>query len=124
MKRISLMLGVILLVMLFSGSAFAGLKQTLPVIVTNSVFMGSIGTARNSADNTQFIACRDHGSFATCSARNSTGTTKSCTTTNATYLAVIRGMDDSSYLSTKFDSRGTCIGMNYAINSVLEPKQP
>lgn len=112
------------LAIVLSGTAFAGLKGTYNVVTTASSFSGSLGSARNSADAIQYIGCRDQQTVAYCYARDAVGVSKSCTTTNPTHLAMIRGWTDSTYVRINFNTAGTCTNILQSAFSQLEPKKP
>ncbi|MCW8877532.1 MAG: hypothetical protein OQJ89_03355 [Kangiellaceae bacterium] len=97
---------------LFSTAALAGFTNHYQVNVGSTTAYGSLVGARNSADNTQYIVCSYVGfssnPYGICSARNSSGTTKSCTTTQAHHVEQIRGLSNESYLYFRWDSSGKC----------------
>ena len=121
MKKLSLITVALLVSITVSGFAFAGYKITVPVTVTASSFTGSYGSARNSADALQYLFCRDDGTSAFCGARDSSGVTKSCTTSNAAHLNIIRGMVDTSRVGVSFNTSGTCTSIYQVNGSYYEP---
>jgi hypothetical protein len=108
--------------LLVATSAQAGIKVSYPVVIAGDYFQGAIGTARNSADSNQYLLCQDHGSYANCKARNTSGTIKSCTTTNANHLNTIRGIGDSSAVRVYFNSSANCTKVVVYQGSYFEPK--
>jgi hypothetical protein len=112
-----------------SQVTLAGEKLTQTVsIVGASQFgpanaKGSIGSVRNSADNTQRISCQtwfdgvNHGGL--CSAKNAAGTTLTCTTTSPTDLARIRGMS-GQMLVQFYEQGGLCVGFSTTTSSANE----
>jgi hypothetical protein len=123
-SKLTYLLAVLGLAVILSGTAFAGLKGTYNVFTTASSFGGSLGSARNSADAVQYIGCRDQQTVAYCYGRDAAGVTKSCTTSNPTHLAMIRGWTDSVYVRINFNTAGTCTNILQSVFSQLEPKQP
>jgi hypothetical protein len=102
--------------------AFAGMKSDYEVVISNTHFAGSLGSVRNSDDDTQYIYCTDYGSHASCTARDSDGTTKSCVTTDSDDVNVIHGLIDSSYLTVGY-SNGTCYSVKDRKGSQYAPKK-
>ena len=114
MKKISIIFITTIALLSIAAVASAGYKLSVPVSVTTTSFTGAMGSARMSSDNLQYLFCRDNGNSAFCGARNSAGTTKSCTTTNVNHLNVIRSMVDTSRIGVNFSS-GTCTSI-YQVN--------
>ncbi len=121
MKKLSLFIASLLVSLMVSGAAFAGYKLTVPVTVTTTSFSGALGSARNSADALQYLFCRDNGTSAFCGARDSAGTTKSCTTTTAAHLDIVRSMVDTSRIDVTF-SGGTCTSISQVNGSYYDER--
>ena len=122
--KLTYLLAIIGLAVVISGTAVAGLKGTYNVTTSATSFAGSLGSARNSADAIQYIGCRDQQTVAYCYGRDAAGVTKSCTTSNPTHLAMIRGWTDSTYVRISFNTAGTCTNILQSTFSQLEPKKP
>ncbi len=104
--------------------ALAGFKTDAPVLVDDTSFAGSIGGARNTADDFSAIACGDDGAIVSCGATDSAGNTRICVTSDPNHMAIVRGMmTDSSSLAVEFDGTGTCTSMIHLNGSALQPKQ-
>lgn len=114
MKKLSILLTAFISTLALVGVVSAGYKITVPVSVYSTSFTGAMGSARNSADSLQYLFCRDNGTNAFCGARDSAGTSKSCTTTNPAHLNIIRSMVGTSRLGISF-SGGICTSM-YQVN--------
>ncbi|HEY4104796.1 MAG TPA: hypothetical protein VGM44_12935 [Polyangiaceae bacterium] len=134
--------------------AHAGIKGSYPVIVNTTArhAEGSLGSARNSSDSTQYLYCAiDYsliGGVATliCGARDSSGNTVSCTystsdlqllatlnppgaATFSTFqdnvmLAQMASMSSDSYVSFDASSSGACTHVYIENGSVEVPKAP
>ncbi len=101
---------------------FAGSKSTQNVSVGASTFGGSLGSARNSADNLQQIGCYfDSAGTGNCYGRDSVGTTKACSTNAAALLTVIRSIKGDSYMLVRFTG-GTCTSIRVSNFSSFKPK--
>jgi hypothetical protein len=110
-----------------AGTALAGTKSSFPVTIddTTRLASGSLGSARNSADNTQYIQCFTAtlpGKTGYCEARNSLGTTRGCTTNNADFFLNIVGLNDESFVRFGWDTNGTCTFLLIQKSSVYAPK--
>jgi len=121
MKKKYVLMLTLLVTVAVSGAAFAGYTLSVPVTVTATTFSGALGSARNSADATQYIFCKDNGTSAFCGARDSAGTTKSCTTTAAAHLDVVRSMVDTSRIDVTF-SGGTCTSVSQVNGSYYDER--
>jgi len=115
-----------------SGSVYAGLKTeenvSITVNGTQSTAVGAIGTARNSADATQFIRCTVQGFTSSnsvfCAARTVGGTNFSCTANGSTTLATsVSAMDSGSRLFI-FAVNGVCQQIDVTNSSEHKPKVP
>lgn len=107
-----------------TSNVFAGTKSTSNVYVGTTSFSGSLGTARNSADTNQQIGCWSYTpGTGFCYGKNSTGTSASCTTSDAAMLTAIKSMKGDSYIRVNFSS-GACTSVFISNFSSFEPKQP
>jgi len=114
--------------------ASAGLKGTFYVSVNTSAHQasGSMGTARNSSDSTQYIECevQSWASFIgipetiVCTGRNNAGTTYACTSTDPVIIAAGRGLTSDSFLFFRGDASGECQFLNVTVSSDNAPKAP
>lgn len=117
--------------LLLAGSAWAGLKQTWSVGVDTSYreAYGQFGSARNSADSTQYISCAvanypTGSNIVFCNARNAAGTSGSCSSTAAELVNAARSITADSYLYFTWDATNTCNYIYVANGSHYAPKQP
>ena len=100
--------GVAALTVLGSASAaWAGTKWGYTLSISSSNFSGSLANVRASSDANDYIGCVSNGSWAQCVARNST-TTKSCTSSDSSFIAAVNGIDASSFINVGYDAAGTC----------------
>ncbi|MFZ5638425.1 MAG: hypothetical protein ACOY82_17750 [Pseudomonadota bacterium] len=74
--------------------------------------VGTTTDARGSADVNQSIGCNHNTTFASCYATNSAGLSRSCTTSNAALIDVIRSIGSESYIYFTWNTDGTC---NYVL---------
>ncbi|CAM3560131.1 hypothetical protein G4177_05900 [Corallococcus sp. ZKHCc1 1396] len=127
MKKTRMMLGLCV-AMGLSTASFAGTKVSSPVVVNTvaRTFSGSLGSARNSADTQQLLICYTltSGTTAVCQARDASGVSVSCTTTNAALLAQVRSLNSDSYLQATYDVSGNCTDIVVGTGSSFEPKVP
>ena len=100
---------------LISATASAGAKIEDPVIIDLDAkeASGSLGSARNSSDDTQFITCAVYAvaSFdpvVTCLAKDSEGTRARCNSGSPAYVAIAQAMDSSSFILFDWDDAGRC----------------
>jgi len=123
MFRKNLKIAVVLAALLIPSFAGAGRQYDDPVVVRSSYFAGSLGSARNSSNSTEFIGCylNSWGS-GVCSARNAGGVYKRCTTKNPSIVALIRNLPDSPRIYVQFNAAGECTYMGRDSNSYWEPK--
>jgi hypothetical protein len=128
-RKITTAAVALLAVLGLGTSASAGQKTTTNVVIWPGAFItvayGSLGTARNSADNNQLIGCLSQGSSATCWATDSTGASVSCSTSVAADLAAIHSMNGDSYLLFAWENgTGTCEWVYVRNQSNYAPKLP
>ncbi|HEX8822994.1 MAG TPA: hypothetical protein VF794_23905 [Archangium sp.] len=125
--------------LLLSTGALAGAKATSEVVINTTsnaptvTAMGSMGSARNSADATQYIGCQlstnnvSSGSVTVvCFAKNAAGQYVSCVTTDPNYVNVAQSIQSDSYIRFNYDSSvgSTCTYLLVVQNSYYAPKQP
>jgi hypothetical protein len=77
---------------------------------------GTLTGARYSADGVQYIRCdvvqvNHYAPDVTCAARDLTGRTVFCASTDPRFADAVKGMTDSSYISFTFTSDGICTDM-------------
>ena len=113
------------------GTAHAGKRTSAPVIVnsTNRSASGSVGSARNSSDSTQWIRCQTSTSLIshviTCSAADSAGRSASCSMTGDDSNFLLLGlsvMSESSMITFTWDSVGNCTSVLISTYSDYVPK--
>jgi len=132
--------------------AHAGLKSSYPVVVNTTTHHaeGSVGSARNSADSTQYLFCAINYSIVggvatlTCQARDSSGNTQTCTYTPSganlattpsgsanlsnsadnILLAQVASVSGDSYIAFNANSAGTCTSLYVENGSNEVPKSP
>ena len=106
--------------------ALAGLKQTYEVYFGTNPLKpyadGDLAGARNSADAQQYIGCEATATLGSCYAVNSAGVYKSCSTTDAGLLAVIRSIHGDGHLYFSWDSSGNCQNIRVRYDSLSPPK--
>lgn len=105
-------------------TAIAGFKTGQQVVIADASKManGELGTVRNSADTVQYIGCTVQGDAGSCTARNSAGLTRSCSTTETKWLNTMRALDGDSYLTFKWDANGKCTYVSVQNSSTSAPK--
>jgi hypothetical protein len=127
----ALVLGCSVVAMGFGNVVHAGLKAEANVSIGagSSTASGSMGTARNSADNVQFIRCTVQG-FANanavfCAARNTAGTTFSCTANanSPSFAAAVSAIGVGSRLFIA-QSGGVCTQIDVTNSSEGKPEVP
>jgi hypothetical protein len=107
-----------------TSNVFAGTKGTYNVSVSSTSFNGSLGSARNSADANQQIGCWSYSSGSGfCYGKDSTGTTASCSTSDAAMLTAIKSIKGDSYIRVNYSS-GACTNVFVSNFSSFAPKAP
>lgn len=116
------------------AAASAGEKVEVPVTLEiNSLGQvtrayGMAGTARNSADSQQLIACFVSATAASaqggCEAKNAAGVSTLCLTSNASLMAAVQSARTDSYIDFSRNSAGQCTGIYVANGSPNAVKQP
>lgn len=121
-KYITVFIITIGLILVSTSSIFAGSKYDYNVSININQFSGSIGTARNSVDNLQYIGCwyYDNGD-GTCYARNSVGTLMVCNTNSPSLLSSIRSINSDSYIRVTVNA-GNCTSIFVSNASFIRPK--
>jgi hypothetical protein len=117
--------------MLAATAAWAGAKGIWEVnidTVSRRVY-GSLGSARHSADNIQYIGCYataySSGSEAVnCFAKNAAGTYVSCSSSVPQVINVARSLGDDGYLYFQYDAGGQCTYIGVENNSWHFPRIP
>ncbi len=104
-----------------SCAVLAGAKYSNPVVYYGNSFQGSFGSARSSADNIQYLYCLRQSTAATCWARDASGQSRSCTTTDPAHLTMIDSLGSSSNLYAAYNSDGSCRILLHKVGSVFEP---
>lgn len=109
----------------WSRGADAGLKQSFPVTISSSYAYGSIGSARASADATQYIGCSSYGTSGACVALDATGNNfKMCAWSNAAQAAAVHSIGPHSYIVFYFDTSGNCTNIYVSNYSYQLPATP
>lgn len=114
-----------------SSAAWAGYKQLQPVVITpaNNAFGGDMGSVRNTTDTQQYL----HASFqvsqwgiynATLYARDASGNSALCTTSDPKLIEVVRSITTDSFIMVYHDGAGTCTVIEVVQGSYNVPKQP
>jgi hypothetical protein len=90
--------------------AMAGSRWVYQVGIndTSRFAVGTTTDARGSADSVQVIGCYHNSGFASCYATNNAGLSRSCTTSNAALIDVIRSISSESYIYFQWNTDGTC----------------
>lgn len=104
----------------------AGWVSHYQVGVGLSSASGALGSARNSADNHQYIGCHIYTGYEPplvyCIAVNSIGAYGSCTTTVARHLQAAQSMAGDSWVGFAWDVHGKCTALNIGHQSYYQPK--
>jgi hypothetical protein len=102
----------------------AGWKQNYPVRIVGNVASGSIGSARNSGDSTQWIECtldaNPMASWGQCFAKTASGAWLICGTSNPNLLAAIANLKSYGHVEFTVDS-GNCTRITTRVSSYLAP---
>ena len=116
---------------LVGASAWAGQRLTSNVSIDTGdrEAAGSVGSARNSSDSTQYIGCRVSSGLsafesASCFARNTAGTTVTCFTTNPTAVHILGQVGSTSRILFSWDTAGTCTDVTVINSSQYAPMNP
>lgn len=133
-RKRALLVAVLSLVGLgaLTASVSAGVKVEENVSVSisgaNASASGAVGTARNSADNVQFIRCTVQGFAGSnnvfCAARTAGGTNFSCSANNSHTLATSVSAIDAGSRLFIFAVSGVCQQIDVTNSSEHKPKVP
>ncbi len=104
-----------------SFQSVAGTKSNYSVSNSATHIRGAFGTARNSADIRQTLHIGDRGTVVTVWSRTAAGVVKSCTTSNATVMKVLRHATSNSYIYVNIKA-GKCTRANVYRGSLFAPK--
>jgi len=110
-----------------STPSLAGLRLDEPVLVNMAIreALGSIGSARNSADSVQYIGCSIEADSSTdpliaCFATDETGTSALCTSSSPRLVAAVQGITSLSFIDFQWDSDQSCTFV-YVVNASFNP---
>jgi len=116
---------------LVATTAWAGYRASSPVgVSTTSRFAtGALGSARNSADSTQYIGCSLYSTStsevrAYCYAVDSAGTAGNCVTSDPHLVQIAAAVNGESYIMFQWDAAGNCIAIQRSELSFFPPKLP
>jgi hypothetical protein len=127
MKRIVLS-SLVAAALAVTSVAYAGLRQTYNVNVTQGQQgAGSMGSARNSTDTTQYIGCTlflasGSSSYLVCAAQDSAGHYASCYTFDPALQSIAHTLTSDSYINFSADASGVCTQLQITNYSFLAPK--
>jgi hypothetical protein len=111
-----------------SGVALAGIRSNVLVTIDDNakVAQGALGASFNSNDNNQYIGCYTFSGHGMCFAQNAAGVTRTCATSDAENIAVIRSLSGDALLRFEWDDAGNCRpgGISVAHWSYSRPKKP
>jgi hypothetical protein len=110
-------------VFLATSSAIAGERVGSEVRFSQNSFSGSLGSARSSADSSQYIFCSEGDGLMQCRASDRNRNVKTCFSRNAKHINTIRGISDSSHIRVSYDSSGKCTSVTVINGSFYEPKR-
>lgn len=132
MKTIRRVLAVagLLAIVLISGRqpASAGLKSQQTVVIGPDYAYGAMGSARNSGNTVEYISCMRWGDLAgtgnsSCTATDSSGTTRTCTTnSNEAMKSIWAASNSDGYVFFKFNGPA-CTFVMISNYSFYPPKQ-
>jgi hypothetical protein len=114
-------IGLCLLAATVPATALAGYKvseQVSIVTVSSSTVRvrGSLIGAHNSGDSLQYIGCQNRYDFSYCWARDKSGRTAMCSTSEAGRVAVMRSVNAASYLNITMVN-GACTNIEISTSS-------
>jgi hypothetical protein len=114
-----------------SSPSLAGLRIDEPVVVNMAIreALGSIGSARNSADSVQFIGCSIEADSSTdpmiaCFATDEIGTSVLCTSSSPKLVAAVQAITSLSFIDFQWDSDGNCTFVYVDSASFNPPRAP
>jgi hypothetical protein len=121
-----------LLAVVLPATALAGYKvsERVSIVTLSSSSVrvrGSLIGAANSSDDTQYIGCQNRHDFSYCWARDASGRTAMCSSSQAGHLAAMRSVNAASYLDITMTS-GACASIEVSTSSkwispVAQPPQ-
>jgi hypothetical protein len=121
-----------LAVIAVGSHALAGWKWPQNVQVTNTIFSGTPGDVRASADDVQTIQCYTIGygtraPYGVCAAKDITGKSKMCTFDAKVipgFAQALATMSDISNITVWFNTDGTCSQIQVQNASFNRPSSP
>jgi hypothetical protein len=110
-----------LIISALSINAFAGTTESAPVITTDTLFTGSFGDARYSANSTEILWVANSATFSYVMGRQADGTQKLCVTYDAAHLALLRPLNGMSRIQVSH-SNGVCTNIwVFADSTIVKP---
>ena len=112
------------------SSAQAGTRTSNEVKITDSQRRaeGSLGSARASADNSQYLACTVHSSttsvYMSCSARDAAGLYRSCASSSPQLVQAALAVSPGSMIVFTWDANYACQTLDVANGSLYLPMTP
>ncbi|QRO01121.1 hypothetical protein JRI60_19825 [Archangium violaceum] len=115
---------------LFAGTvAWAGSRYAYPVFidVPGRTAYGTLGAARNSNDNVQFISCDTHAysdgsKNMSCAAKTTAGTYVYCTSSVAGLVDAAQSISGDSFIYFEWNTSGACTYLGVGNSSEYAPK--
>ncbi|HTJ42276.1 MAG TPA: hypothetical protein VL463_09300 [Kofleriaceae bacterium] len=111
-------------ILLAAATASAGVRGSWSVVIGSGWAGGALGTAHNSADSMQYLEIQTRKSSASLYARDATGKSAMCTTTDPALVANARAVNSDSYVMFYWDGAGACTEILIETASQTEPKAP
>ncbi|MBN8232152.1 hypothetical protein JYK02_32015 [Corallococcus macrosporus] len=130
MKKQTLLAGLAVATLGLGGTAWAGLKLPVPVTISTAARMayGSLGSARNSTDNKQYIGVTTRiyvgGEDVNVYAEDALGNFATCYSTKPSFVAAARSLASDSYVLFAWNTAGECTELTVYTMSYYEPKAP
>lgn len=114
-------IGWCLLAVAVPATALAGYKVSEPVTITivsssTARVRGSMIGAHNSSDSVQYIGCQNRYDFSYCWARDASGRTAMCSTSEPGHMAAMLSVNATSYLDVTM-TNGVCANMEISASS-------
>lgn len=104
-----------LAMLLNSMPTWAGQRELPQVTVVSNGASGSMVGARYSNDSQQYIGCLFYETlidkFVSCTARDRTGKTFTCSSYDPRWVTVVKAISDSSYIGLVGSNNGTCTSL-------------
>jgi hypothetical protein len=116
-KKTKLMMGMIAIAAAAAGTqALAGAQWGPSLVWITDAYSqanGNLTDVRRTADRTQYIGCQVYGGpggykYAACIAADSTGKTRTCSSTAPELIAVASQVDAGTYVVFNWDASGQC----------------